>query len=87
MYAHEGRYEAIHVSPTLDPTHDMVIDDKKPQLFRVGDEKLPMLYRDYFISHEIRIPSLTNQNNGMSQGFWSLLICLPCISLNNLGSA
>ena len=41
MYAHEGRYEAIHVSPTSDPTHDMVIDDKNPQLFRVGDEKLP----------------------------------------------
>ena len=28
----------------------------------IGDELLPSFYRDYFISHEKRIPSLPNQD-------------------------
>lgn len=32
-----------------------------------------MRYGDYFMNHDIRILSLKDRYNGMSQGFWSLL--------------
>ena len=35
----------------------------------IGDDTT-QFYRDYFISHEIRIPSLTNQYNGKYDGFF-----------------
>ena len=34
----------------------------------VGDDILPMLYRDYFINHDVRIPT----NQPVFHGFFSL---------------
>ena len=36
-------------------------DQNCGDLLYIGDDKLPRIYRDYFISHDIRIPMKNNQ--------------------------
>ena len=58
------RVEITSLGHQKNPFQKHVSNENNPGcLGYIGDEKLPSYIGDYFINHEIRIPSLTNQDD------------------------